>query len=100
MRKYILDFVFDEFTGQSKVVIDVNDDSMTVFELNEAIRDGELREEVTILAGKIFGEETEQSIRDGKTELVCLDDHPEERQGGNIQKTAEENNTNKKENLL
>lgn len=102
MRKYILDFIFDEFTGQSKIVLDFNDDSMSILEINQAVMEGEIREEITMLAGKMFGEAIEQSIRNGKIELICLDNHPEEREGAKaiLQSRLEDVSNNKRENLI
>jgi len=82
MRKYILDFEFDEVTGESRIVIDLLDDSMSAMEMNQSIRAGEVREEILNVAGKLFGEEVARQAREGKIGLVCLDDHPEMRQGG------------------
>ncbi|HEY9841437.1 MAG: hypothetical protein ACAI44_13260 [Candidatus Sericytochromatia bacterium] len=76
MRHWILDFVFDVNTGQSRLVIDFNDDSLTALEINTMIRDDEVREEVMALAGRIFGEELEQRLRRGELPVVCLDDEP------------------------
>lgn len=80
MRHWILDFVFDVDSGQSRLVIDFNDDSLTVLEINSMIQDDEIRQEVIDLAGKIFGEELAGRLRSGELPLVCLDDEPKESQ--------------------
>ncbi len=76
MRRFILDFVFDEKTGESRIVVELQDDSMTALELNESIRGGEVREAAIKEITGIFGEEIGKSIRAGKTGLVCQDNEP------------------------
>lgn len=78
MRQWILDFVFDEVSGQCRLLIDFNDASLTTLEINSMIQDGELREEVIGLAGEIFGEALAERLRSGELPLVCLDDEPRE----------------------
>lgn len=77
---YILDFAFDEKTGETKIVVDFFDESMNTMEMNLAIRDGEIRENITKKVGQIFGLEVEEQLRNGQIDLVCLDDHPEEKE--------------------
>lgn len=100
MRKFTLDFLFDEITGESKILIDYNDSSLTVWELNQAVKDGEIREEIYSLAGKIFGEEIESQIRSGKLPVVCLDDHPEEKESIINNSLNKEVHDLKKDNLI
>lgn len=76
MRHWILDFVFDVDSGQSRLVIDYNDSSLTTLEINTMIQDGEIREEVMTLAGRLFGSELEARLRSGELPLVCLDEEP------------------------
>lgn len=76
---YILDFVFNENTGESQITVDFFDESMTNMEINLAIMDGEIREDVTKKVGEIFGTDIENQVRNGNINLVCLDDHPEEK---------------------
>lgn len=77
MRKFLIDFVFDERTGESDIVIDFVDESMTALETNEAIQAGEIRDQAADQAGKLFGQDISQGIRDGKIKLICRDHHPE-----------------------
>lgn len=81
MRKFIIDFEFNEITGATRIVVDFNDDSMSAVEINEAIRSGELLEEVVKQAAGIFGENVAQQVRSGQIAAVCLDHHPELRSG-------------------
>ena len=78
MRHWILDFVFDLQSGQSRLVIDYDDHSLTALEINSMIQVGEVREEVMTLAGQIFGAELEARLRSGELPLVCLDDQPDQ----------------------
>ena len=82
MRKYVLEFMFDEATGESRIVIDVQDDSLTALEMNEEIQSGAMREDIIGRAGALFGPGVERSLRAGTMPLICLDHHPDER--GNI----------------
>lgn len=84
MKTIYLDLEFNEITGTTRIVIDFNDDSMSTFELNQAIKDGTLLEEVLVRAAELFGEKVAQDVRDGRIEAICLDNHPELRssQGG------------------
>ena len=101
MRKYILDFVFDQVSGESKIIVDFNDDSMTILEINEAIHDGEIRENIIALTENIFGQQIAYSLRNGNIELVCLDNHPEEIESINIDKISNNNlDAQKRESLL
>jgi len=77
MRKFIIDFEYNEASGRSSIVVDFNDDSMTNIEINEAVRSGEILDEVIKQAALVFGEEVAQQIRDGRLEAICLDHHPE-----------------------
>ncbi|MFZ2958271.1 MAG: hypothetical protein WA705_15385 [Candidatus Ozemobacteraceae bacterium] len=81
MRKFILDFVFDEVSGESRITVDVVDDEATTLELNEAIRSGEIREEVLKRTDALFGPEVARQARAGIIGVVCLDHHPELRAG-------------------
>lgn len=99
---YILDFAFNENTGETNIVVDFYDESMTTMEMNLAIRDGEIRENVTQKVGEIFGSEIENKVRSGEINLVCLDDHPEEKEHVLLKNppTLENNQEEKKENLI
>jgi hypothetical protein len=77
MRKFIIDFEYNEVSGRSSIVVDFNDDGLTNIEINEAIRSGEILEEVIKKTAEIFGEEVAQQVRDGRLEAICLDNHPE-----------------------
>lgn len=90
MAKFIVDLLFDETTGEIRVVVDYNDPSLTALDLNEAIRDGQVRQEVLEVVGKVFGSELAGSVENGETELVCLDDHPELRDGAGAQQVGTE----------
>ncbi|MDN5279242.1 MAG: hypothetical protein PWR01_3207 [Clostridiales bacterium] len=79
MKRFTLDFEFNEVTGSSRILVDFHDDSMTAIEINEAIRSGELLEEVVQQASQVFGENVGQQIRDGRLTAICLDNHPEEK---------------------
>jgi len=81
MRKFIIDFEYNEASGRSSIVVDFNDDSMTNVEINEAVRSGEILEEVIKQAALIFGEDVAQQVRDGRLAAVCLDHHPELKRG-------------------
>ncbi len=82
MRKFILDFIFDEKTGESNIVIDFNDDSLSAMEINDSIQSGELREKAVELAGKLYGNGVADGIKDGRIKILCLDHHPELQKGG------------------
>jgi hypothetical protein len=77
MKKFTLDFEFNEVTGSSRIVVDFNDDSMTAVEINESIKSGELLEEVVRQAAEIFGENVAQQVKSGNLKAICLDHHPE-----------------------
>lgn len=77
MKRFTLDFEFNEVTGTSRIVVDFNDDSMTAVEINEAIKSGELLEEVVRQAADVFGENVAQQVRAGNLKAICLDHHPE-----------------------
>ena len=77
MKRFTLDFEFNEVTGSSRILVDFNDDSMTAIEINDAIRSGELLDEVVEQASQIFGDNVAQQIKDGRMTAVCLDNHPE-----------------------
>jgi len=77
MRKFILDFEFNEKNGATRIVVDFNDPSMSNIEINEAIRSGELLEAVLKEAASIFGENIANRVRNGEIAAVCLDHHPE-----------------------
>ena len=81
MAKYIIDLVFDDKTGAVKLTIDFHDPSSTQLELVESIRSGELREDVLDQVAAIFGDELAGRVRSGEVEMLCLDDHPELRDG-------------------
>ena len=90
MAKLVVDLLFDEATGEMRVVVDYNDPSLTALDLNEAIRDGEVRQEVIGAVRDVFGPALADSVASGDTELVCLDDHPELREGASAQQTVAE----------
>lgn len=77
MARYTLDFIFDEKTGESRIVIDFQDDSLSTLEINENIRSGELRERIVELATDMYGPEIAEGVRAGRIPVVCLDEHPE-----------------------
>jgi hypothetical protein len=77
MRKFTIDLEFNEITGATRIVVDFNDDSMSAVEINEAIRNGELLEEILLQTGGLFGHDVARQVREGKIEAVCLDHHPE-----------------------
>lgn len=77
MARYTLDFLFDERTGESRIVIDFQDDSLSTLEINDNIRSGELKERIVELATGMFGPEIGEGVRAGRIPVVCLDDHPE-----------------------
>jgi hypothetical protein len=77
MKKFTIDLEFDEVTGDSRILVDFNDDSMTALEINESIQSGELLEEVVEQAGAVLGENVAQQIRNGELKAICLDNHPE-----------------------
>ncbi|MDD3147276.1 MAG: hypothetical protein PHD82_08245 [Candidatus Riflebacteria bacterium] len=86
MRKFILDFEFNEKTGATRIVVDFNDPSMSTIEINEAIRNGEILEEVLKETGRLFGDNVASRVRNGEIAAVCLDHHPELRKDdGGIQ---------------
>ncbi|MGM0600273.1 MAG: hypothetical protein ACQETH_10710 [Candidatus Rifleibacteriota bacterium] len=77
MKKFTIDLEFDEVTGDSRILVDFNDDSMTALEINESIQSGELLEEVVEQAGEVLGENIARQIREGRLKALCLDNHPE-----------------------
>lgn len=81
MAKYIIDLVFDDRTGAVKLTIDFHDPSITQLELVEGIRSGEVREDVIDQVAAVFGDDLARRVRDGEIEMLCLDDHPELRDG-------------------
>ena len=76
MKRITIELDFNQLTGQSRILVDINDDSMTTFEINQSIKDGEMISEVIDQIGKIFGDPLAQKARDGEIELVCLDNNP------------------------
>lgn len=98
---YILDFVFNENTGESQITVDFYDESLTNMEINLAIMDGEIRENVTRKVGEIFGSDIENQVRNGNINLVCLDDHPDDK--NNISKnlnSLDQADDQRKENII
>lgn len=93
MRKFILDFEFNEQTGETRIVVDFNDSSMSSIEINEAIRSGEMLDLVLVEAGRLFGENVAEQVRSGKIAAVCLDNHPELRKGGGAIKINQDADT-------
>lgn len=77
MRKIVLDFVFDERSGDTRIVVGYEDPDLSTLELNEAIRDGRVRDEIIALAETMFGQDIAGRLRDGRIPLVCTDHHPE-----------------------
>ena len=77
MRKIVVDLVLDTQSGEARVVVDYHDPSLSTLELNEAIREGEIREQVLGAVGRVLGEPVAEAVRSGALDLVCLDDHPE-----------------------
>ena len=77
MRKFILDFEFNETTGETRIVVDFHDESMSNMEINESIKNGEMLEAVIKETGKLFGEQIANRVKSGEVAAVCLDHHPE-----------------------
>ena len=77
MRTFTLELDFNELTGESRIIVDFNDNSMSAFEINESISNGEMLDEILEKAAVIFGKQIAQDVRDGKIEAICLDNHPE-----------------------
>ncbi len=77
MRKFIIDFEFNQTTGATRIIVDFNDPSMSSIEINEAIRNGELLEDVLKETGRLFGDNVADQVRKGEIAAVCLDHHPE-----------------------
>ena len=77
MAKYVIDLVFDQRTGAVKLTVDFNDPGMTQLELVDAIRDGEVRDDVLRQVAAVFGDELAERVRAGELDMICLDDHPE-----------------------
>jgi hypothetical protein len=75
----ILDFQFDHVTGESRIVIDFHDESLTALEINEAIQSGALREQAVNLADRVLGSDIANRVRRGEIPLVCLDHEPDPR---------------------
>jgi len=100
MERFILDFVFDETTGEVRIYVDFNDGSLSIFELNEGVRSGEIREKILEQVQRMFGDEVARDAREGKIPLVCLDDHPEDRGDKGIRQEIAEEQDVKEENLI
>lgn len=77
MKKFTLDFEFNEQTGNSRILVDFDDDSMTAVEINESIKSGELLDAVVEQAAAVFGDNVARQIREGRLTAICLDNHPE-----------------------
>ena len=77
MKKFILDFEFNETTGSTNLTIDFQDPSLTSFEINESIKSGELLENVIDKAREIFGDDIADKVTSGELKAICLDNHPE-----------------------
>lgn len=71
-----MDFIFDEKTGKSSILIDFQDEEMTALEMNETIRSGELRERILEAAEAMLGTKARQDLESGRIGLVCLDNEP------------------------
>lgn len=77
MKTLELDLEFNEVTGTSRILIHFNDDSMSNFELNQAVKDGTVMNEILEKTAEIFGKKIAEDVRTGKIKSVCLDEHPE-----------------------
>ena len=78
-QKFIIDFHYNEKTGEPAFFIDYNDDSLTQFELHQAVHDGEIRQQILGVIAALFGPDMQQQVAAGQIPLICLDQHPEER---------------------
>ena len=77
MIKFILDFEFDEKTGATSLTIDFQDPSLTSFEINESIRNGEILDKVIDQARQIFGDDIANKVENGELKAICLDNNPD-----------------------
>ena len=88
-QQFIIDFYYNEKTGEPAFFIDYNDDSLTQFELNQAVHDGEIRQQILGVIAKLFGPELQQQVAAGNIPLICLDQHPEERPAAKVRPLSE-----------
>ncbi len=80
--KILLDFLFNEETGDTAINVEVLDDSMSVLELNEEIRNGNMLNKVLEKISEVFGDQVSEMVRSGKIPAICLDNHPELKKDG------------------
>jgi hypothetical protein len=75
--KILLDLIFDEKTGDTSIDVEVVDDSLSVLEFNEEIRNGNILNKVLEKITEVFGPQVADQVRSGKIQAICLDNHPE-----------------------
>lgn len=75
--KILLDLEFNQTTGETRIVVEVIDTSLSTIELNEEIRSGNMLKTVLKEAEKMFGKDLVNRVKDGSIKAICLDNHPE-----------------------
>lgn len=75
--KILLDLEFNQTTGETRIVVEVIDTSLSTIELNEEIRSGNMLKTVLKEAEKMFGKDLVNRVKDGNIKAICLDNHPE-----------------------
>ncbi|MGI6445037.1 MAG: hypothetical protein BWY02_00526 [bacterium ADurb.Bin157] len=75
--KILLDLDFNQTTGETRIVVEVIDTSLSTIELNEEIRSGNMLKTVLKEAEKMFGKDLVNRVKDGSIKAICLDNHPE-----------------------
>jgi hypothetical protein len=75
--KNLLDLEFNQTTGETRIVVEVIDTSLSTIELNEEIRSGNMLKTVLKEAEKMFGKDLVNRVKDGSIKAICLDNHPE-----------------------
>jgi hypothetical protein len=74
--KILMDLEFNQRTGETRIIVEVVDNSLTTLELNEEIRSGNMLNTVLRESEKIFGKDLVNRIKDGSIKAICLDNHP------------------------
>lgn len=72
-----MDLEFNQRTGETRIIVEVVDNSLTTLELNEEIKSGNMLKTVLRESEKMFGKDLVNRIKNGSVKAICLDNHPE-----------------------
>lgn len=77
METFTLELVFNEKTGEVKILISHRDPSMSAMEIHGSIADGSLRESVLSKVEEVFGPGMAALVRSGGIGMICTDRQPD-----------------------